>query len=146
MKITYRILVFVLAVLLFTACGPKSTPMPVSQGDNPYAPQPGDSNMQRDTLTIDSSSLKLAESQPKQVTLNFAYFPPTPCHKLRVEVAAPDSQNKINVNAYTVMEKDKACVLMALATPLQASLTLGSFPNGHYSVWLNGSLVSEFDS
>jgi len=35
---------------------------------------------------------------------------------------------------------------MALATPLRASLNLGSFPYGHYSVWLNAVKAGEFDS
>jgi hypothetical protein len=61
-------------------------------------------------------------------------------------VSQPDAQNRIDVNAYAVAEKNKACTLMALATPLQASLDLGSFPQGQYSVWLNGKQVGEFAS
>jgi hypothetical protein len=63
-----------------------------------------------------------------------------------VEIAQPDSKNRIDITAYAVAEKDKPCALMALATPLQASLNLGSFPSGHYSLWLNGVKVDEFDS
>lgn len=144
MKTFNCISLFVLATLLFTACGPQTTPIqPIFTGSNPYAPQPGDSAMLRGDLRLDSSSLAVAQSQ---VTVNFAYFQPTPCFKLRVEVSQPDSQNRINLNAYAVTEKDKACALMALSTPLQASLNLGSYPKGHYSVWLNGSKVDEFDS
>ena len=50
--------------------------------------------------------------------------------------------NRINLNAYGVTEKDKACALMAPTAPLQASLN-GSFPKGHYSVWLNANKVDE---
>ena len=102
--------------------------------------------MMRGDVRIASSSIKLAESQPVQVMLDFAYFPTTPCYSLRVETSQPDAQKRINVTAYGVAEKDKACTLMALATPLQASLNLGTFPKGHYSVWLNGAKVGEFDS
>ena len=119
---------------------------PVNQVNNPYAPQSGDGSMLRGDVRIDSASLSVAESQPPQVTLNFAYFPPTPCFQLRAEVNPPDAQNHINISAYAVAEKDKACTLMALATPLKASLALGSFPKGHYEVWLNNSKVGEFDS
>ncbi len=100
----------------------------------------------RGEVTIDSASLSLAGTKPERVTLSFAYFPPTPCYQLRVEVSQPDAQNRIDVSAYGVAEKDKACTLMALATPLQASLDLGSFPQGHYSLWLNGVQVGEFDA
>jgi len=50
------------------------------------------------------------------------------------------------LKAYAVAEKDKPCTLMALATPLQASLNLGNFPHGHYFVELNGNQIGEFDS
>ena len=156
MKTFSRMCLVVLTAVLFTACSPAVTPvlpatpginspmLPVSQADNPYAPQPGDDNLMSDTITIDSSSLSLTQSPP-QVTLDFAYFKPTPCFQLRVVVSQPDAQNRINVKAYAVAEKDKACTLMALATPLKASLNLGSFPKGHYSVWLNDVKVGEFD-
>ncbi len=144
MKTLNRILSFAFAAMLFSACG--TTPTPAFESDYPYSPQPGDSDMRRDEVTIDSASLMLAESEPIQVTLNFAYFQPTPCHQLRVEVSMPDSQNHINLKAYALTERDKACTLMALATPLDASLNLGTFPKGHYSVWLNDAMVGEFDS
>jgi hypothetical protein len=147
MKTFNRILLFVLAAFLFTACGPKPTLVAtMSQGTNPYAPQASDSALIRGEITIDSASLAVAETHPLQVILNFAYFQPTPCYQLRVEVSQPDAQNRIEISAYAVSEKDKACTLMALATPLQASLALGSFPQGHYSVWLNGNQVGDFAS
>jgi hypothetical protein len=92
MKTFNRIWLFVLALMLFTACGPTVTPTrPVFQSDNPYAPQAGDSALMRGDVTIDSSSLSLAKSQPPQVILNFAYFQPTPCYQLRVDVSGPDA-------------------------------------------------------
>ncbi len=142
----FKRIVFALAILLLAACGPKATATPVFQGDNPYAPQSGDSNLMAGDITIDSSSVFLAESQPPQVMVNFAYFQPTPCYQLRVEVSAPDAENRIALKAYAVAEKDKPCALMALATPLQARLNLGSFPSGHYTVTLNGNQIGEFDS
>jgi len=146
MKTVNRILLFALAAALFTGCAPLATASPVVETNYPYSPQPGDSALQRDEVTIDSASLTLAESEPIQVTLNFAYFQPTPCHQLRVEVSRPDPHNRINISAYALTEKDKACTLMALATPLDASLNLGTFPSGHYNVWLNDAMVGEFDS
>ena len=145
MKTFKRILLFVLFVMLVAACGPKPAPAAL-HFDNPYAPQPGDSSMMAGEIKIDSSSVFLAESQPPQVMVNFAYFQPTPCYKLRVEVGGPNEQNQIDLKAYAVAEKDKPCTLMALSTPLQASLNLGSVPNGHYTVSLNGNQIGEFDS
>ena len=145
MKTFKCILSFVLLATLVTACGSKTTPFTL-QFDNPYAPQAGDSNLMAGDITIDSSSVFLAKSQPPQVMVGFAYFPPTPCYQLRVEISGPDEQNQISLKAYGVAEKDKPCTLMALATPLQASLNLGSVPGGHYTVLLNGNQIGEFDS
>jgi hypothetical protein len=142
----FKSILFALVIALLAACGPKATATPVFQIENPYAPQPGDSDLMAGDITIDSSSVFLAESQPPQVMVNFAYFQPTPCYQLRVEVSAPDAENRITLKAYAVAEKDKPCSLMALATPLQASLNLGSFPSGHYTVILNDNQIGEFDS
>ena len=146
MKRFNRIASLIFAIYLFTACSPKATATPVFQGDNPYAAQASDSNLMIGDITVDSASVALAKSERPQVMVNFAYFQPTPCYQLRVEVSGPDAQNQIALKAYAVAEKDKPCTLMALATPLQASLNLGSFPKGHYTVSLNGSKIGEFDS
>jgi hypothetical protein len=146
MKPFRSILLSMLVIALLTACGPKATETPVFQGDNPYAPQTGDSNLMAGDIKVDSSSVFLTKSLPPQVLVNFAYFQPTPCYQLRVEISEPDADNHITLKAYAVAEKDKPCALMALATPLQASLNLGSFPSGHYFVILNGNQIGEFDS
>ncbi len=44
------------------------------------------------------------------------------------------------------MKKDQPCTLMALATPLEASLTLSKLAAGHYTVWVNGEKALEFDA
>ena len=44
MKTFKSILLFVLLGMLIAACGPKTTPFAL-QFNNPYAPQPGDSNL-----------------------------------------------------------------------------------------------------
>jgi hypothetical protein len=145
MKRFASILSWLFVLMLVTSCGAKAAPTAL-QFDNPYAPQPGDSDLMYGDLTIDSSSVFLTKSQPPQVLVNFAYFQPTPCYQLRVEVSGPDEQNHITLKGYAVAEKDKPCNLMALATPLQASLNLGSVPSGHYTVSLNDNQIGEFDS
>jgi hypothetical protein len=153
MKIFIRSLSFILASILFTACGGQSTPvlpqvLPATQVapvNNPYGPQPGDEALTRGDITINSASLNRLETVPPEILLNFSYSPLTPCHQLRVEVTAPDAQKRINVSAYGLAPKDTPCTLVPLATPLPASLELGSFPAGHYSVSLNGNAVGEFD-
>lgn len=148
MKPFKRILSLLFVLVFLSACGARAsaaTPF-TFQFDNPYAPQAGDSALMTGDIQVDSASVAMAKSQPPQLMVNFAYFQPTPCYKLRVEVSNPDSKNQINLKGYAVAEKDKPCSLMALATPLQASLNLGSLPKGHYTVLLNGNQIGEFDS
>ena len=146
MKPFGKILMLALVIVLLAACGPTATETPVFQGDNPYASQTGDADLLHDDISIDSSAVFLTKSLPPQMMVSFAYFQPTACHQLRVEVGAPDADNRISLKAYAITEKDKPCALMALATPLQASLNLGSFPGGHYFVLLNDNQIGEFDS
>jgi hypothetical protein len=50
------------------------------------------------------------------------------------------------LDVYGVAPKDKPCTLMALATPQQATISLGSYLTGQYTVWINGVQVGEFNS
>ena len=140
------ILIFTLVLTLLSACAPKATSTPAFQAHNPYAPQPGDSILMANGIKIDSASVVVLESQPPQLVVRIAYVLPTRCHQLRVEVSGPDDQNRIELKAYAVAEKDQACDLMTTGTPLHASLNLGSFPKGHYTVFLNDQQIGEFDS
>ncbi len=145
MKTFIRTLVLAVGVLAFAACA-SGGDAALSGGNNPYAPQAGDSNMLRGEIRVVSASTRLAESNPPQLMLDFDYFQPTPCFQLRVEPQQPDAQNEIKVSAYAVTEKDKACTLMALATPLHANLNLGRVPKGTYTVWLNGKEIGTVSS
>ena len=134
--------------VLLVACAsqPTATPAPVPpQGNNPYAPQPGDEAMTRGDAEIISSSVLMEGSSPPQISVPLAYRLPTPCHQLRVSISQADSQNRIQLEIYGVAPKDKPCSLMALLTPQQTNISLGSFLTGHYSVWVNGQQAGEFD-
>ncbi len=150
MKPFRSILLSMLLIVVLSACGSsaqaqaQATPFTL-KFDNPYATQPGDKDLMVGDIKVDSASVSLAESQPPQVMVQINYFQPTPCYKLRIEPSGPDAKNQIDLKAYAVAEKDKACTLMALATPLQASLNLGSLPKGHYTILLNGNQIGEID-
>jgi hypothetical protein len=146
MKPYKSILLPLILVAVLGACSSQAQATPFAlKFDNPYAPQPGDSDLMAGDIKVDSASVFVGESQPPQLMVQINYFPPTPCYQLRVEVSGPDSQNQIDLKAYGVAEKDKPCALMALATPLQASLNLGSLPKGHYTIVLNGDQIGEID-
>jgi hypothetical protein len=114
-------------------------PMP-----DPLLPQPGDSKLTRGNVFIEEAGLVIRESYPPQISLNLSGELPTPCHQLRAKVNEPDVNNKINVDVYTVVDPDLMCT--QVLKPFSESVDLGTFPSGHYSVWVNGESVGEFDS
>ncbi len=152
---------------LFAACvplqpGPSPTPSavvgPTTSADvpvtsetpvatiipNPYAPQPGDDNLARASTFVTSSSLLAMDSFPPQIELILSGAMPTPCHSLRAVVHEPDSANNIDVEVYSVANGDKLCdqVLQSF----DATIPLGAYPPGHYTVSVNGALVGDFNS
>lgn len=140
-------IIIILLVGILSACTsqPLASPVPVPvRGDNSYAPQSGDGSLMRGEAEIVSASVLVTESLPIQISILLAYRLPTPCHQLRVRQSQPDSQDRIQLDVYGVAIKDKPCTLMALSTPQEATISLGSFPAGQYSVWINGLQVGEF--
>ncbi len=109
-----------------------------------FAPLPSDASLERGNIFIEESGLLIRESFPPQIALAISGNLPTGCHQLRVNVGAPDAENKIQVEAYTVTDSNMLCaqVLQAFSEIIE----LGMFPTGHFAVWLNGALVGEFDS
>ena len=111
---------------------------------NPFAPQPGDTDLTRGNVYINEASLIIRESFPPQISLNLAGDLPTPCNQLRAVINSPDSENKIMVDVYSVIDPNQVCI--QVLEPFEASVDLGTFPTGHYSVWVNGEMAGEFDT
>jgi hypothetical protein len=131
------VLILFIGVLLTACAAPTSTPVPAA---NLYGSQPGDETMMRGDVEIVSASVMTAPP----VSVSLSYRLPTPCYQLRVSISQPDSQKRIQLSIYAVAPKDKPCTLMALLTPMQASISLGSYSAGNYTVWINGSQIGEF--
>lgn len=123
---------------------PEGTMSPDEPIDDPFAPKPGDVDLTRGTAFVQESGLLIRESYPPQISLNVAGELPTPCHQLRIEIGKPTSDNKINVDVYSVVNPDRICT--QVLEPFEASVNLGTFPSGHYAVYVNGELAGEFDS
>lgn len=109
-----------------------------------YIPEEGDGNLSKGNIFIDSAEILILESYPVQIVLSLQGNLPTPCHQLRVDAQAPDEQNRIYVEAYSVSDPNAICI--QVLKPFDASTPLGSFPSGHYTVWVNGEKVGEFDA
>jgi hypothetical protein len=111
---------------------------------NPYSPQAGDEQLMRANAYLDSSQINIMESYPIQIGLSLQGSLPTPCHLLRVDISQPDAKKRIQIDVYSIVDPDKICVQMLQA--FDANISLGSFPTGHYSIWVNTEQVGEFDS
>jgi hypothetical protein len=111
---------------------------------NPYVPQPDDKVNSQGNVYLDVAQIRVLESYPVQIVLTLQGNLPTPCHTLRVRVNPPDEQNRITIEVYSLTDPAKTCAQML--KPFDANIPLGSFPAGHYTVWVNGEKIGEFDS
>jgi hypothetical protein len=149
-----------LMILLVAACTPQpqttpepDTPVTNPPGDhvstnepvlNPFAPQPEDKDLTRGTVYLNNVDLLIRESFPPQLSVVMKGDLPTPCNQLRMTVGAPDPENKILVDVYSVIDPDQMCT--QVLEPFEEAIDLGTFPIGHYTVWVNGELAGEFDT
>jgi len=124
---------------------PPGGTMPTNEAPaNALEPKPGDENLRRGNVFIQEFGLMIRESFPPQVSLAFSGELPTPCHQLRAVVSAPDEENKIIADVYSVVDPNMICT--QVLKPFQADMDLGTFPTGHYTVWINGEMAGEFDT
>lgn len=152
--------ILLLLLLLIAACAPQPEPTPSPDTavtsppvdemptdapvTNPFAPQPDDANLTQGTVFINEASLIIRESFPPQISLILSGDLPTPCNQLRAAINPPDAENKIVVDVYSVVDPNQVCI--QVLEPFEASIDLGTFPTGHYTVWVNGEQVGEFDT
>ena len=121
-----------------------TTEQPPTQQPSDSIPVPADSDLVRGNVFLDSTDLLTLESFPPQFTLVLKGSLPTPCNKLRVAVSPPDPKNKIVVDVYSVTDPNEICA--QVVEPFEESFPLGSFPSGHYTLWVNGEQIAEFES
>jgi hypothetical protein len=69
---------------------------------------------------------------------------PTPCHQLRVVIDEPDDQNQIQVQIYSLVDPNTVCI-QVLET-FDATIPLGSYASGSYTLFVNGEKVGDITS
>jgi inhibitor of cysteine peptidase len=110
-------------------------PAPQQPYPAPWQPQAADRSLQHGEAFIEEMDILVMESFPPQYTLTLQGTLPTPCHQLRVELAPPDSQNVIQVSAYSVVDPNAICA--QVLAPFEASVPLQGQPSGTYTVVVN---------
>lgn len=139
-------------ILSITGCSlvppstlPTSTPAPHSIPPSGYEPQPGDEKLTRDQvfLYVENSPVVIRESLPAQVSVMLNGNLSDPCHQLRVVVTPANAQNEIILEVYSVYNPSLACI--TVLKPFSATIPLGNYAGGHFTVYANGQLVGELD-
>jgi hypothetical protein len=111
-----------------------------------YEPRATDVRLTRDKVFLDleGSQILVAESDPVQVHVILKGDLPDPCHLLRVVVSGPNDQKRIDLEVYSLVQPEKACI--TVLKPFEVSIPLGSLTDGHYQVYANNELLGEFDA
>ena len=130
----------------YPAPGTPGAPGPGMVMTTGFEPQPGDKLLTRGEvfLNLDSSQLIIMESMPLQVLAILSGDLPDPCHKLRVAVTAAGADNHVNLEVYSLTNASEICT--SVLQPFAATIPLGTYSGGHFSVYVNGELLGEFDS
>jgi len=151
MKEKYRSIAASLLVFALLGCAlipdlpPTPTPTPPIPPSG-YEPQPGDDKLRRDQVFLDAGGSRLiyAGEPPIQVSISITGNLPDPCHQLRVVVNPPNANHEVMLEVYSVVEPNKACI--TVLQPFDVTIPLGTFYAAHYSIYVNGDLVGEFDA
>ncbi len=117
----------------------------LGQFDTVFAPQPADNKLKRGEATVDlqTSRVLMSATEANGVNADLKGYLPDPCHQLRIVMTPADSSGKINLEVYSVYPGGTACV--TVIQPFDVIYPIGVFTTGHYSVYVNGELLGEFD-
>jgi len=110
-----------------------------------YVPQPGDDLLRRGEVFVDleNSRLLTTGTQPTQAIAMLRGNSPAPCNPLRLVVTPSNDNNAINLEVYSLIDPKQNC--LAVLQPFEIAILLGTYQGGHYSVYVNGELLGEFD-
>ena len=143
---------FLFLALIFAACAEAPTPQPTATAssptilvaeENPYAPEPGDTSLQRAGLILTSIDLSdRTDLTPPRVALNFLGSLPSICHQLRVEMSLPNIQYQIFIEVYSVVNLNQNCE--NVFQQFEASILFGMYSPGRYTVWINKGYIGDF--
>lgn len=111
-----------------------------------YKPTTSDENLVRGEvfLNLEESQVLILESMPVQINLLLRGDLPTPCHELRVILLTDEANKRIDLEVYTLVGKTTVCI--DVLQPFEATISLGSFSGGSYTIYANGEELGSFDS
>lgn len=145
---------FLILLLTLSACLPAPTVEPTSTGsapfritaeENPYAPKPEDLSLQIAGVTITSVNLsERFEFTPPRVLVNFLGYMPGVCNELRINVKPPDENYRVFIEVYSLTDSDTVCE--GVFKQFEASIMLGTYSSGRYTIWVNDEPAGDFSA
>lgn len=117
---------------------PAASDVPAS---DPQIPVTGGESTTTADVMIDSLAIQVSDSFPPQYQLEVKGSLPSSCHQLRTEVELPTMQSEIHVQIYSVYDPYMVCA--QAAQPFNASIPLGGYVRGSYTVFVNEKIVGE---
>lgn len=111
-----------------------------------YQPAEGDEKLKRSVVHLDleASEIVIMESFPVQINVILRGSLPDPCHELRIVPSEPNQENRIDLEVYSLVDTSQACI--TVIEPFEATVSLGSFSTGTYTILVNGEVLGEFDA
>ncbi|MBI5823213.1 MAG: hypothetical protein HZB18_04240 [Chloroflexi bacterium] len=144
--------IFILPILILTSCIVVPTPAPTSAiavpviilvEENPYRPQSKDVGLRLASAIVNNASLlERFDLDPFRVELKIAGSLPSVCNELRIDVAPPNASFQIFIEVYSLINTDIDCD--NVFQQFEASLLLGVYSDGRYTVWVNESFAGDF--
>jgi hypothetical protein len=116
---------------------------PAGQTPSPLvtsAPTVFGGSLKKGSVVIDSQAVAY-DAAKNQALLNMSGSLPTPCHKLRTDVAQPTAENRIDVSVYSLVNPNTICT--QVIKPFEAAVPLGTLASGKYTVYVNNAKVGE---
>lgn len=144
--------VFILPILVLISCiavptvEPTTTtaiPVIVIVEENPYRPQSNDAGLKLAGAIINNTNLvERFDLDPFRVELNISGSLPSVCNELRINASPPNVDYQILVEVYSLINTDINCD--NVFQQFEASLLLGVYSNGRYTVWVNEGYAGDF--
>jgi len=115
-------------------------PYPAPGGGESFVPQPADEEKIRGEAMVEEVNIREVADLDEYM-LDIKGMLPTPCHELRIVSLPPDEESRIEVDVYSVLSADSVCT--QVLEPYEATISLGIYTDGKYTVWINGEKVGD---
>ena len=147
-----RHLNFIIVLLLLSSCIAAPTPQPTATTTTPtiiiveenlYRPQSSDASLRLGGVIINNVNLiERFDLDPFRVEVKLSGSLPSVCNELRINVIPPNEAYQIYIEVYSLINTDLNCD--NVFQQFEASLLLGVYSDGRYTVWVNEGFSGDF--